>query len=245
MIETSLNLLGFNKKETAVYLACLKLGPAPVRKIAQISGVNRGTTYDILKILIDQGIVSYYHKNKRQYFIAEDPEKLNELVDSREQKILETRGRIQAIIPQLKSIYNNAGEKPTVKFYEGHNGAKTILSDVLDTCVRNNEKEYFVYSSSFVRNILYKLYSDYSEDRVKAGIKVKVISLGSGGEERGLDERKWLTKDESASAYNIIYSGKVAMVTINSENKPMGVIIEDKNIYLSQKKIFEFIWSKL
>ena len=83
MVEKVLKNLGLNDKEIKIYLACLRLGPSPVRKIAQESGVNRGTAYDILRSLIKLGLVSYYHKDKNQYFIAENPEKLKEALDQK------------------------------------------------------------------------------------------------------------------------------------------------------------------
>lgn len=246
MVIKALENLGFHDKEIKVYLACLRLGPSPVRKIATEASINRGSTHDILRVLVERGLISYYHKHKHQYFIAEDPEKLCDLVEEEHQKILETRGRIFAVIPQLKSIYDNAQEKPVVKFYEGHSGAKTILEEVLNTCKKNNIKEYYVYSSSLIRSFIYKLYPNFSHDRVEAGIKVKVVSIGPGGEKRGLDERRWLTEEKNnASAYMLIYPGNIATVTLDSDEKPMGVIIKDKNIYLAQKMIFEFIWKNL
>ncbi len=49
--ETELQKLGLGEKEIAVYLALLSHGPSSVRKIAGISGINRGTTYDCLRAL--------------------------------------------------------------------------------------------------------------------------------------------------------------------------------------------------
>lgn len=245
MILKTLTQLGFSEKKINVYLACLKLGPSPVRKIAEEAKINRGSTYDILKNLIQDGLVSYYHKQKNQYFIAEDPKKLNHLVEERHQLLLETKGRIYAIIPQLKSVYENAQAKPVVKFYEGHAGAKTILLSVLETCKTNGIKEYYAYSSVEVRNLLYKLYPNFSSDRIKYGIKVKVLALGPGGEKRGLDERKWLDEEKSVPVYTLLYHDHVAMITIDPDEKPSGVIIKDKNIYEAQKMIFDFIWNKV
>ena len=245
MIDKALEQLGLSDKETKVYLACLKLGPSPVRKISTEVSINRGTTHDILRSLVKRGLVSYYHQHRHQYFIAEDPEKLNDLVEEEHQKILETKGRIFAIIPQLKSMYDNAQEKPIVKFYEGHAGAKIILQGVLDSCKKDDIKEYYAYSSSAIRGFIYKLYPNFSNDRVRSQIRVKVISIGPGGERRGLDERKWLTDKEGVPAYTILYHNNVATITLDADGKPMGVVIKDKNIYESQKMIFEFVWNKL
>ena len=77
------------------------------------------------------------------------------------------------------------------------------------------------------------------------GIKVQTISIGPGGQTLGLDERKWLTKSDSAPTYTLIYEDKVAMISLGVDSKPIGVIVEDKNIYQTQKMLFDFIWAKL
>lgn len=244
MIESILKKIGLSDKEIKVYLTCLKLGPSPVRKIATAAEINRGTAYDILRALINLGLVSYYHQDKHQYFIAEDPTKLTDTLEQRVQQLQSTKEELVQLIPQLKSMYDNAGEKPVAKFYEGSGGIKTILRDVLDSCA-NGEKQYYVYSSSTIRQHLYEAYRSFSQDRIKAGISVKSISIGPGGETVGLDERKWLSKKESAPTYTLIYEDKMAMVSVDSGSKPIGVIIEDKNIYQTQKMIFDFIWQQL
>ena len=154
------------------------------------------------------------------------------------------KAEVDSIIPQLRSMHGNANLKPVVKFYDGYPGIKTILQDVIAGCQRS-DKEYYVYSSSAIKSFLYNTYPEFSKDRISAGINVKVISFGPGGETRGLDERKWLTRKESAPTYTLIYAGKVAMISVDQNQKPIGVIIEDVNIYQTQKMMFEFIWNKL
>lgn len=245
MFEKILGKIGLSEKEIKIYLACLKLGPASVRRIAEDAEINRGTAYDILRGLINLGLVSYYHQDKKQYFIAEDPKKLKDTIKQRQQQLEETNEEIDKVIPELRSIFNKAGTKPVVKYYEGYSGIKLILEDVIGTVKDISEKEYYVYSSSTIKEYLYNTYPNFSKDRIAAKIKVKVISIGSGGETRGLDERKWLTKKESAPTYILIYAGKVAMISVDTNDSPIGVMIEDNNIFLTQKMTFEFIWEKL
>ena len=244
MIESVLKNLGLGEKAIEVYLSCLRLGPSPVRRIAQQANINRGTTYDILKSLQNLGLVSYYHKDKHQYFMAEDPVRLKEVVSQRSQQLAQTQKEIESIIPQLKSIYDKSGDKPVVKFYEGLTGIKIVLQDVLGRG-HTGDSQYYVYSSSSIKKHLYQAYPGFSAQRIKLGIKVKTISIGPGGETVGLDQRKWLTQKESSPTYTLIYSGKVALVSVDAEGKPMGVIIEDRNIYQTQKMIFDFIWQQL
>jgi len=245
MIENTLKKLGLSEKEINVYLSCLKLGPSPVRKIAFSAEINRGTAYDILKALIELGLVSYYHQDKHQYFTAEDPSRLNAALEKRQQELIEVKGEVADIIPQLKSIFEQSGSKPVMKLYDGSSGLKIILQDVISCCQASNEKNYYVFSSSAIKKNLYEAYLDFSDDRIRAGISVKVISIGPGGQTLGLDERRWLTEKDSAPTYTLIYAGKVAMISLDNTQKPIGVIIKDNNLYQTQKMIFEFIWDKI
>ncbi len=245
MIEAILQKIGLSDKEIKVYLSCLRLGPSPVRKISAEAGINRGTAYDILKALIELGLVSYYHQDKHQYFMAEEPERLRTVLDKKEEQLRDVKAEVADIIPQLKSIYDKAGAKPVVKYYDGSAGIKFILQDVLSSCVKNRQTEYYTFSSSTIKNILYQAYPEFSADRIKAEINVKAVSIGPGGQKQGLDERKWLTEKESAPTYTLIYAGKVAMISVDNNGNPLGVMIEDENIYQTQKMVFEFIWGKL
>ena len=74
---------------------------------------------------------------------------------------------------------------------------------------------------------------------------MQTISIGPGGETKGLDERKWLNKEQGSPTYTLIYENKVAMISVNVNKNQIGVIIEDKNIFATQKMLFEFIWKKV
>jgi len=240
-----LKQLGFSEKETQVYLALLNLGPAPVRQIAQKAQINRGTTYDILKSLIKRGLVSYYHQDRHQYFLAEDPDKLKDYLEDRRKELDAVKQQMENVIPEMKSIYNKAGQKPVARYYEGTRAIKTILQDVLKIMNEAEEKEYYVYSSSDVRAYLYKDFPNFAKERVRLSIKVKAIAIGSGGALWGLDERRWLSKKEGSPTYIIIYDKKVALISLSPDKVPHGVIIEDKNIFATQKIIFESLWKNL
>ena len=83
--------LGLSEKETIVYLSLLEHGAVSVRNLAKAADLNRGTTYDILKQLMKQGLVVYHHKEKHQYFFAEDPTKLERHLDGRLEELSRLR----------------------------------------------------------------------------------------------------------------------------------------------------------
>ena len=236
---------GLNDKEIQVYLALLEAGPISVRSLAMKAGINRGTTYDILKSLRNLGLASFYHKDTKQFFAAEDPEKLKSALEQKRQTLSAVEANLNKIIPELKSLYQRAGEKPAVKYYEGLSGIKTILSDVLEITLCATEKIYHVFSSSTIRPCLYQAWPAFTNQRIKNKIKVRVIAIGHSGTPAEFSERKSLTVQEGSPTYILIYPGKVAMISLNSEKQPLGLIIEDQAIFRTQQQLFEYIWRSL
>lgn len=244
-IIPTLKKFGLNEKEIKVYLSLLEYGPASVRKLAQLSGVNRGTTYDILKSLMALSLVSYYHKDTKQIFVAEDPVKFLDAITEKEQSLLHVKKDMQDMMPSLKSLYKKAGGKPVVKFYEGIKTMKIILQDVLSVTEESKEKTYYIFSSSSIRPYLHQAWPTFTAERIKRGIYVNAIALGHMGTKAPLSERKVLIKEESSPTYLLIYPGKVAMISVNEHKELMGLIIEDQALFESQLQIFNYIWKTL
>lgn len=244
-----LKKLGLKDKEIQVYLTLLEKGATSVRNIAKITELNRGTAYEILKDLVKLGLVGYYHKDTKQHFMAENPETLIKILADRENELRNLKSKIEEIIPELKSLELADKDKPISKLYEGKRGVKFILSDLLTTMKSGREKEYFIYSVPGVREDVYAAYPEFNTKRIKEKIKAKTISLSQGGSTYGLDERKWLIgKDEKGDVdmtYILIYYGKCAFISRDSSDNPVGVIIENKMIYETQKMIFLQLWNLL
>lgn len=246
-INVLLKKLGLSEKEAAVFAALMELGPSPVREVARKAGVNRGTAYDVLKVLIKQGLVSYFDTRTHQHFVAEPPDKLLLLVAERQESLKVLKKQIEASLPELELVFKKQGGRPVVKLYEGKRGVKTILEDVLVSVGKSAQKIYYVYSSSTVRKNVYEAMPDFTIQRIAKKIRVKTIALGNGGKLFGLDERKWMQLPEEGlkPVYELIYAGKVAHISLDNSANPVGVVIEDREIFETQKMIFEFNWGKL
>lgn len=244
-IKLLLQSLDYSDKEIAVYLAVLSHGPAPVRKIGVVAGVNRGTTYDILRSLMEQGLVSYYHQEKKQYFVAENPERLLAVIDHRAERLVETKRAIGAVLPQLSSMFSRAGEKPVVRYYEGLPGIRRILEDVLQTVAARSDRSYVVYSSANIRDVLYRAFPDFTKRRIADGIAVRAIATDSSGEETALSERRWLRQEHGAPNYVLVYGTKTAFISVGTNGEPRGVLIEDEGTSATQQLLFESLWQYL
>jgi len=240
-----LKKLGLGDKEIAVYLALLEYGVNSVRNLAVLTKLNRGTVYDILKKLQELGLVSFFYKKTKQRFVAEEPERILKLLSDRENQLKAAETKIKALIPELKSLQEKGGDKPVTKFYEGRGGVRFILDDILSSLKWQQQTEYYVYSAAGVREDVYGAYPDFNKKRIKNKIKAKTISLSAGGSTYGLDERKWLKTEKDGRGnmtYILIYAGKCAFISRDSRNNPVGVIIENKMIYETQKILFLQLW---
>lgn len=247
MNKTILKKLDLNDKEINIYLKLLESGTMSVRALAELTKINRGTTYDILKKLISIGLVSYYSNETKQRFIAEDASKLLKIVTEKEKEIVETRNAVTDLLPELKSLQEKNGYMPTSKLYEGKKGINAILEDVLEAMSKEkiNEREYYIYSAKNASNDIYEAYPTFTKKRIKKNIKVKAISLAKGGGLSGLDERRWLGANDESATFIILYRGKSAYISRDARKKPVGVIIENEMIYETQKNIFLKLWNYL
>lgn len=245
MDKTIFKKLGLNDKEITVYLSLLEHGASSVRNLAGLVNLNRGTIYDTLKKLRVAGLVSFFHKNTKQNFVAEGPERILKLLFDREQELEQAEEKIKELIPELRSLQEKGGGQPTTKFYEGKAGVKFILDDVLLSIENRADKNYYVYSAAGVREDVYSAYPSFNKKRIKNNIKANTISLSEGGGTYGLDERKWLKAEKSNlgnMTYILVYADKCAFISRDNNGNPVGVIIENNMIYETQKTLFLQMW---
>lgn len=239
-----LQKLGFSDKMSTVYVGLLRLGPSSVREVAENTGINRGTVHEILKELRDKNLVGFYEKDAKQYFVAEDPARLNVLLAKQMEDLQEVKKDIDQLVPELKSLHDKGGERPVARYFEKEK-IHEILEDVLEVCERTGEMQYRIYSTAGIREYIYDGFETFSDARLAKGIAVKVIAIGKGGELRGLDERKWLEASSDTQTYIIIYPAKTAYISLDAKNEPVGVVIENSGVYETQKNIFDSLWGRI
>ncbi|HTK04117.1 MAG TPA: helix-turn-helix domain-containing protein [Candidatus Eisenbacteria bacterium] len=240
-----LQSLGFSDKEIRIYLTLLSGGPSSVRKLAKDTEINRGTVYEVLKSLQENGLAGMYQKHKKQFFLAEDPEKLVEVTERKERTVASLKRELAEALPELRSLYAHGGAKPTVKYYEGHKGCTIILNDVLKTMSLEQDKTYRAYSSVALRDYLYREFPTFTKERISRRLFVRVIAIGAGGDDQPLSERRWLSQKNGSPTYSIIYGPKVAFLSVGANEAPLGILIEDANVAETERIIFDRLWETL
>jgi len=239
--------LGLSQQQAVTYLALLELEVVSVRKVAEHTGINRGTTYEAIKALVGIGLASARYAGKREYYSAESPERIYDLIRDKRKEAWQMMQDSKQIVPHLLAQKTQARGRPLVRYYEDDEGVVAILRDVLQTCRSLPEASYYAYSSQPLRQYLYRKFPQFTQRRIDEGISVKVIAIGEGGEVAQASERKWLpvSRSNHFSSYTIIYGNKVALISISSDLTPYGVVIEDQGGAETQRLLFEQLWETL
>ncbi|PIN86904.1 hypothetical protein COV19_02760 [Candidatus Woesearchaeota archaeon CG10_big_fil_rev_8_21_14_0_10_44_13] len=128
MYKNLLRKIGLTDGETKVYLALLEHGPSTVGPIVKTSGIAYSNIYEVLQRLAEKGIVSYVTKQKTKYYQAYDPEKLMEYVEKQQKKIEEEKAELKKILPGLKRLSEETGEKLEAEVFVGMKGAFSAFS---------------------------------------------------------------------------------------------------------------------
>lgn len=247
IIQDLLRQLDFTAAEAETYWALLNLENVSIRKVANYSDINRGTTYDALKTLQRNGLVTSRRSGEREYYSAESPEKLYDLIRERRKDLWQVQQQARALVPQLLARKAQPTGRPLVKYYEDDEGVVTILRDVLQTCGQLAVPEYCAYSSRPLRQYLYRKFPQFTERRITEGIMVRVIAIGEGGDPAENSHRKWLAEPAAndISSYTIIYGNKVAQISLADGYTPYGVVTEDAGGANMQRLLFDQIWHSL
>ena len=239
-IET-LKQLGLSDNETKVYLAALELGQATVQELGKKSGVKRTTVYTAIDGLKEKGIISQIKKGAKTFLQAESPEILSQMADRRAQMFKDS-------LPELKSIYNIAGAKPKVRFYEGQEGYLSVYGNIL----KEKPKELLAIASyeNFKKHIDDQFEESWTQKRIKQGVflrwldfKTPSVQARVSEGKKGLREIRFLPKEFYFSATMFIYNEKVIMVS-GKQKEFLAVVIESAEFSQMQKQLFNLLWQQ-
>lgn len=240
-IEDVLRRLGIEGKQARFYLAALELGQAPVRRIAREAGISRTNAYDVLARLLDRGLVTQVERGpgRRSYVVAEEPGRLRRLLE-------EQRQALDALLPELQSLYHRSAVRPRVRLYEGREGIRTVLEDTL-AC---RSKELLgILSMGDLFNVPGRAeMEDLVRRRIAAGVSLKVLrsrekDVGDIWPTRAVDlrELRYVPPGTVFTMTLYIYDHKVSIVSSRREN--FGMMIESPELAETQRNLFMVLWA--
>lgn len=243
MLEQLKNI-GLSDNEARVYLTMLELGPSPVVEIARKAEVNRPTAYVQIESLKKRGLVSMQTKGKKHLFIAESPARLEFYLDSELKDVEHKKDELGKILPDLEKLFASTDSRPQVRFFEGKEGVLAMQNMLLKSGVT---EILGVSSMDSVVKVFPNIQKEYSPERVRKGIRSRLIYSYSGGpvlkedDEKVLRESRFIPPDKMPFTGDItVYGNNVAIIAF--EGQVSGIVIEHPEIARSFKLFFEFMW---
>jgi sugar-specific transcriptional regulator TrmB len=243
-------VLGLEPRDISVYEALYKHGRASLRSLAQTTGLNRGTVYEVVKKLLDVGMVTFTQVGERRHYTAVEPEVILSLIRERHDQLQQLEIAARSYANQLRTNKVLTGSGYLARFFEGDEGVAAILRDVLQTVKKLDSKSYEVISSQHVSSFIYNNFRSFSRQRIKLGLFVRVISDVASSEKLILAKRRQLPSGsgefkKALDAYIIFYGNKMALISLNELNQLSGIVVTDTGITDTQRVIFERLWQEL
>ena len=121
----NLEEFGLSKNEAKIYYSLIKQNYATTSELYKATGIHRRNIYDTLDRLMERGLVFQISSNKTNHYQAVNPEKLQQI-------LIEKNNNLLKIIPELSREFKSLYRKEEVYIYQGIEGFKNHLRDVLE-----------------------------------------------------------------------------------------------------------------
>jgi len=240
-----LEKLGLNKNEAQIYELLLNSGPQSMKPILFQTKLKRGNTYYHLDNLAAKGLVEKQDlPGQTTKFVAKNPEQLGLLLVKQKAALFSAEEELTKNLPQLRSIYQLAAVKPTIKYFEGLDGAKQVVEDSLTSAT-----EIYSYIDSAELNKQFPdLNKSFTEARAKKGIKKKIIMVDSPYVRQhaktfdpATTQIRVIPAPANFSTIMYIYGNTVSYISME-KGQIVSMIIEHPAIYRMHRTLFQALW---
>lgn len=189
-------------------------------------------------------------KSEVKHFFAENPKVI---LNKQQEKI----NIAQNILPEMLAMASNNPQKPEIQFFEGISGIQKIMDKMKEIPnteivsfsnfpVLENLPEKFLkahFASRESQNIKTRFITPLSDKSQK--FQEKYLRFHSTPESANLIETFFISPDQCNFSSEIsIFSGSVAIFSLSQKNPEhsQGVLIENPEIFHTQKVIFDLAW---
>ena len=241
-LSQTLKDIGLTEEEASVYLSSLSLGTTSVLKIARSTNIKRTTIYGIVDSLKEKGLMRVELKGLKQFYAAENPERLEIMLERRKDEFKKN-------LPEFMALYKLEGGESVMKYYTGILAMQEIYRATLkeikpheDYLVIANQEKWYNLDPNFAIS--------YIEERAKLPIKNRMLFQDSPTArehkkiERNFNEEvKILPTGTPLNVDTLLLPNK--LITFELTPPYMTVVIENKSIIELHREMFEVIWKSL
>ena len=199
MLEKYLQDIGLSEKEAILYISLLSVENSAVLDLSKKTKLNRSTTYVILESLAKKGLVTETTVGKKTHYQAEPPERLETYVEQRKIILDEQAKKLKDVIPQIKTVRREIGEKPIVQYFEGKDGVISMNAALYDNGDAG-DIAYLIYSKDLLDEVFPpQERAKFKKIRLDKKVKTNVLYSSTNvvyptddtGERIRVDEKKY------------------------------------------------------
>jgi len=231
MIEVLERACGLSRNEAKTYLALVKLGSSKAGKISKEAAIDRTSTYNSLKSLMEKGLASYVTIGKVKWFQAADPRNLNDYVSAKLEDLSE-------VLPDLEREYSATKLQSNVRLYKGERGVKTVLGMIVHGGTENrvfgseNQLDETMPNYAAKFKVLLEKRKIPTKNLVRAGRQVH---------ETRLHKVRCVPLETESPAVTNIFGDKIAIIIWS--DPPEAILIDNATAAAAYREYFDFMWA--
>ena len=241
-----------NIYETKVWLALLQKGISSAGEIAEMSGVPRSRTYDVLESLEKRGF-AIEKLGKPIKYLAVKPTTVIEKLKNNTMKYAEEKVKTLSNLKDTKEFEElQELHKSTINPIKNNElttslkGKSNFYAQLRDT-IENSQKSAYIVTSEYELNSKQKMFSELFTKLAKRKIDVKVIVHDAPEVAEKLSKRfKAPIRSKAINSRFIIVDKQEILFIINPNNKyedfDHGIWINSEYLASSLGYMFELAW---
>jgi len=241
-IKNILEKIGFNKKESDIYLVCLKHGPESITNIARLAGYKRSTLYNLIEGLSRKGFLVLIRRNKRTYYDATKPRKLLTVLRAKEREL-------EKLMPELEKIKTSKRIIPQIKIYETEENIRDLYDEIYNSFSIKEEVCFLTSISDLEKYAPFVLKNFNTASEKNKNYKIReLIFADEAGKKYVRNSKKKKVKHAikllptDFLIYNdiVIFKNKAALFSF--KKRIIATLIDYQEMTQTIKSLYEWAW---
>ena len=247
-ITDYLQELGLTEIEAVLYQGLLEIGSTTVMELAKHTGIKRITVHFNIKNLIDKGLVVQTIQGARRQIMAEPPERLEYLIEQKENQLHTLRNDFEDIIKTLlTSSQQQAGEHIHVEYYEGKNTVQYVYKEILKArniyAFANFDRLLSVFPEN--HELFQKALNQNPKMEIWDIFETTIEAQKLASETNKRHHFCFFPPNMSLSDFDfLIFDNNVAMIYLHREN-PYAIVSHSYAMAAGLKAIHSIVWRVL
>lgn len=247
MLEKFLQEIGLSEKESLIYIHLLKVDQGSIADIAKDTKINRTTVYPVLDTLMQKGFVEEMKEGSKVFYQGRTPDRIESFLEEQKVKVEEQEKRAKDMIPRLKGIMREGGQRPIIEYYEGRE-AITNASKSFYESEDDGGEVYIIFPRDEIEELFSEKERQFAKElRVKKNVSTRTIYTYTKGD--------YVSPDNPGTRYRVdpneypirsdigVYGDKIRIYTLGDK---LGTIyIKSKDVADTLRTLFKLAFKGL